>query len=83
MIGEKTLEIELGGIFTFDTIYADWFTEQKYKLYLFNGTDYDLVKENLASGYFLVKLDKPSDGAYRLKFEFEKDAPSGVTFILE
>ena len=82
-IGEKTLEIELGGIFTFDTIYADWFTEQKYKLYLFNGTDYDLVKENLASGYFLVKLDKPSDGAYRLKFEFEKDAPSDVMFILE
>jgi alpha-L-fucosidase len=82
-IDEKTLEIELGGIFTFDTIYADWFTEQKYKLYLFNGTDYDLVKENLASGYFLVKLDEPSDGAYRVKLEFEKDAPSDVTFILE
>ena len=48
-----------------------------------DSTDYDLVKENLASGYFLVKLDEPSDGAYRVKLEFEKDAPSDVTFILE
>ena len=36
----------------------------------------------MGSGYFLVKLDEPSDGAYRVKLEFEKDAPSDVTFIL-
>ena len=82
-VGEKTIEIELGGIFTFDTVYADWFTEQNYKLYLFNGTDYDLAKDGLARGFFRVKLNTPSDGAYRLKIEFENDAPSGVDFIVE
>ncbi len=82
-VGEKTIEIDLGGIFTFDTVYADWFTEQGYKLYLFNGTDYDLAKEGSARGYFSVKLNIPSDGAYRVKIEFENDAPSDVNFILE
>lgn len=82
-VGEKTIEIDLGGIFTFDTVYADWFTEQGYKLYLFNGTDYDLAKEGSVRGYFSVKLNIPSDGAYRVKIEFENDAPSDVNFILE
>lgn len=75
-------EIELGGIFTFDTITADWFTEQDYKIYLFNGTDYDLVKVGTARGYFGVRLDSPSDGAYRLKIEFEKHLPDDVNFII-
>lgn len=81
-ITDRVAEIELDGIFTFDTISADWFTEQDYKIYLFNGTDYDLVKNGNVSGYFCVRLDAPSDGAYRLKIEFEKDAPSDVDFIL-
>ena len=81
-ITDNVAEIELGGIFTFDTVSADWFTEQGYKIYLFNGTEYDLVKEGSARGYFRVRLDNPSDGAYRLKIEFEKDAPKDVDFIL-
>lgn len=81
-ITDRVAEIELDGIFTFDTISADWFTEQDYKIYLFNGTDYDFVKKGNVRGYFCVRLDAPSDGAYRLKIEFEKDAPSGVDFIL-
>ena len=81
-ITDNVAEIELGGIFTFDTVSADWFTEQGYKIYLFNGTEYDLVKEGSVRGYFRVRLDNPSDGAYRLKIEFEKDAPKDVDFIL-
>ena len=81
--GEDVVEIELGGIYEFDTIYADWFTEQGYEIYLFNGTDYDLVKAGDVRGFFRVRLDTPSDGAYRLKIVFENDAPDGVDFIVE
>lgn len=80
---ENVVEIELGGIFTFDTVSADWFTEQGYKIYLFNGTEYDLVKEGSVRGYFRVRLDNPSDGAYRLRIVFENDAPSDVDFVIE
>lgn len=80
---ENVVEIELGGIFRFDTVYADWFTEQGYKIYLFNGTDYDLVKSGEVRGFFRVKLNTPSDGAYRLKIVFQNDAPSDVDFFVE
>lgn len=77
------VEIDLGGIFTFDLISGENLGEQGYKLYLFNGTDYDLVKEGKTRGFFKCKLDTPSDGAYRLKIVFEHEIQNWVTFELE
>ena len=76
-------EIELGGIYKFDTITGDNVGEQGFGVYLFNGTSYDLVKTGKSMGLFYCKLDTPSEGAYRLKIVFDEKIEEEKMFELE
>lgn len=77
------IDIDLGGIFEFDTINGENVGEVEYKLYLFNGTDYVLEKTGKTRGLFACKLDKVSSGAYRLRLEFSEAIQDNITFEIE
>ena len=82
-IAGNVAEIELGGIYKFDTITGDNVGEQGFSVYLFNGTSYDLVKTGKSMGLFYCKLDTPSEGAYRLKIVFDEKIEENKMFELE
>ena len=82
-IAYNVAEIELGGIYKFDTITGDNVGEQGFSVYLFNGTSYDLVKTGKSMGLFYCKLDTPSEGAYRLKIVFDEKIEEEKIFELE
>lgn len=73
-ISSKQIDVNLGGLFPFDRIYVHGVGKNAYKLHIFNGFSFDVVKEGICEGDDLeIKLDSIIDSSYKLKLEFEKE----------
>lgn len=70
--GDKEIDVNLGGLFPFNTVAVNGVGKTSYKFYVFNGTAFDLWQTgNSENGNVKIKLDIPVDNAYRFKLSFE------------
>ena len=73
---EKEIDVNLGGLFPFNSVTVDGLNENSYKFYVFNGTNFDLYeKGECKDGKINVKLQLTVDNAYRFMLSFEKQIP--------
>ena len=78
-LGENEIDVNLGGLFPFNTVKVEGVGQNSYKFYVFNGTAFDLWKNAQAeNGTVEIKLDIPVDNAYRFKLTFENPISSDV-----
>ena len=78
-LGENEIDVNLGGLFPFNTVKVEGVGQNSYKFYVFNGTAFDLWKNAQAeNGTVEIKLDIPVDNAYRFKLTFENSVPKDV-----
>ena len=74
--GEKEIDVNLGGIFPFNSVTVDGVGNNSYEFYVFNGTAFDLYKKGkCVNGKADIRLDIPVDNAYRFKLIFENEIP--------
>ena len=76
---DNEIDVNLGGLFPFNTVKVDGVGQNSYKFYVFNGTAFDLWKRaDTENGTVEIKLDIPVDNAYRFKLAFENPISSEV-----
>ena len=78
-VGNKEIDVNLGGLFPFNTVKVEGVPNNGYKLYVFNGTNFDLYAQGeSANGKINAKFDLPVDNAYRLNVKFDKEIEKDV-----
>jgi alpha-L-fucosidase len=78
-VGNKEIDVNLGGLFPFDTVRVEGVPNNSYKLYVFNGTNFDLYAQGESvDGKINAKFDLPVDNAYRLNVKFDKEIEKDV-----
>ena len=74
---EKEIDVNLGGLFPFNSVTVEGLGKNSYKFYVFNGTNFDLYEKGVcADGKIDIKLQIPVDNAYRFMLSFEKQIPN-------
>ena len=78
-VGNKEIDVNLGGLFPFNTVKVEGVPNNSYKLYVFNGTNFDLYAQGESvDGKINAKFDLPVDNAYRLNVKFDKEIEKDV-----
>lgn len=76
---EKEIDVNLGGLFPFNSVALEGLNENSYKFYVFNGTNFDLYeKGECKDGKIDIKLQLPVDNSYRFMLSFEKQIPTNA-----
>ena len=69
---EKEIDVNLGGLFPFNSVKATGVGDVGYKFYVFNGTAFDLWKEGRSNdGKIDISIEIPVDNAYRFMLSFD------------
>ena len=76
---DNEIDVNLGGLFPFNSVTVEGLKENSYKFYVFNGTNFDLYeKGECKDGKISIKLQIPVDNAYRIKLDFENPISKDV-----
>ena len=75
----KEIDVNLGGIFPFNSVKLTGVGKTEYKFFVFNGTSFDLRKSGKSeNGEIDISMKAPIDNAYRFMLSFDKQVEKNI-----